>query len=136
MFSPLWKPLILSAGKHPARAGGLRVDTLQYFSVGTQSETFAQLPGITAVISMLRDVRHVVQRLGKGKLQHDLAGIVGHLEDRIHEARFHGFGPEQFPDHGAGDFPGAIGVAQVLALGIGDQLIADPRVEEISGHRP
>jgi len=135
MFSPLWKPLILSAGKHPARAGGLRADTLQYFSVGTQSETFLRPPGITAVISMLRDIRRVQQRFGKRKLQHDLAGIIGHFEDRIHEAGFHGFGLEQFPDHGAGHFPGAIGIAQLLALGVGNQLVVDPRVEEISGHR-
>ena len=42
---------------------------------------------------------------------------------------------EQFEDHGARHFPGAVGIAQLFAFGIGDQLIADPGVEKISRHR-
>ena len=44
------------------------------------------------------------------------------------------FGLQQLPDHGARDFPGAIGVAQVLAMGIGDQLVTKPGVEIIAWH--
>jgi len=46
------------------------------------------------------------------------------------------FGFEQFPDHGPRDFPGAIGIAQLVAFGVGNQLIADARVEEIPRHEP
>jgi hypothetical protein len=42
--------------KYSPRAGGLHADTLQYFSVDTQSETFGEWPGIAPVLSMLCDV--------------------------------------------------------------------------------
>src|SRR5947207_7908433 len=79
--------------------------------------------------------RHIEDRFGKGKFQHDLAFIVGHFKDRIQQTTLRALGLQQLPDHGACNFPGAIGVAQLFAFWIGNQLIADTRVEEISRHR-
>ena len=44
------------------------------------------------------------------------------------------FNLEYFPDHGACDFPCAIGVPQDFSVGIDDQLLADPCVEKVTGH--
>jgi len=79
-------------------------------------------------------VRHVEDRFGKGELEHDLALIVRHFEDRTQEATLGAFGLQQFPDHRPRDFPCAIEIPQFLAFGIGDQFIADMRVEKKSGH--
>jgi hypothetical protein len=40
--------LNLCTGKHSARDSGLRGDTLQFFSIDTQSETFLERPGFAA----------------------------------------------------------------------------------------
>src|SRR5260370_33669270 len=69
------------------------------------------------------------------KLQHDLAFIVGHFEDRVQETALRAFGLQQLPDHGPRDFPCAIGIAQFLAFGIRTQLDSDAGVEEIPRHR-
>jgi hypothetical protein len=37
-------------------------------------------------------------------------------------------------DHGTGDLPGAIRVEQLFAFRIGDDFVADPRIEEVSRH--
>ena len=44
------------------------------------------------------------------------------------------FAAQQFQDHGARHLPGAIGITQLFAFGVGNQLVADPGVEIISGH--
>src|SRR5258707_446759 len=79
-------------------------------------------------------VKEIENRFGKRKLQHDLAFIVGHFEDRVQETALRAFGLQQLPDHGPRDFPCAIGIAQLLAFGIGDQLVSDAGVEEIPRH--
>src|SRR5260221_7549763 len=94
-------------------------------------------PDGVRVTSMLRDgaVGYVEDRLRKRKLQHHLACIIGDLDDRIQQRAVGAFGFQQFPDHGARHFPGAVGIPEHFALGIGDQLIGDTGVEEISWHR-
>src|SRR6266481_5955678 len=86
--------------------------------------------------SVSRDwrVRNVQDRFGKRKFQHDLAFIVGHFEDGIEEAGLCAFGLQQLPDRGPRNFPCAIGIAQLFAFGIGNQLVADTSVEEVSRH--
>src|ERR1035438_10293363 len=79
-------------------------------------------------------IRLVEKRLCKRELEHDLAVVVGDLDDGVEQARLRAFGPEQFTDHGPRHFPCAIDVAQLVPLGIVDQLIADPGVEKISRH--
>jgi hypothetical protein len=79
-------------------------------------------------------VRETEDRFSERKLQHDLACAVGHFENGIHKAAFEAFAIQQFPDHGPRNFPGAIGVPQLFAFRIGDQLIADTRVEEVPRH--
>jgi hypothetical protein len=81
-----------------------------------------------------RHVGEVQDRFGKGEFQHNLAGLVGHFEDRFQKTALGAFGLQQFPDHGARDFPGPIGITQLFAFGIGDQLIADSGIEEIARH--
>src|ERR1700730_16841247 len=81
-----------------------------------------------------RTVSEVDDRFCKRKLQHDLAFVIGHFEDRIQKATLRAFGLQQLPDHYPCNFPGAIGIAQLFAFGIGDQLVADTGVEEISRH--
>src|SRR5439155_2926033 len=44
------------------------------------------------------------------------------------------FGFQQFPDHRPRNFPCAIGIAQLFAFGIRNQLVADTGVEEIPWH--
>src|SRR6266404_1656711 len=79
-------------------------------------------------------VRKVQDRFGKRKFQDYLAFIVGHFEDRIEEAGLCAFGLQQLPDHCPRNFPCAVGIAQLFALGIGNQLAADTGVEEIPRH--
>src|SRR5258708_24127782 len=81
-----------------------------------------------------RLVRQIEDRFRKRKLQHDLAFLVGHLDDRVDEAGMRAFDLENFPDHGAGDFPRAVGVPQDFSVGINYQLVADPCIEKVSGH--
>ena len=61
-------------------------------------------------------------------------GFAGYVEDRIEEPSLDVFGLQQLPDHGARDLPGAVGIPQHLAFGIGDQFLADTGVEEVSRH--
>jgi hypothetical protein len=77
----------------------------------------------------------IEDRFGERKLQHDLAVVVGHLDDRAQQRAIGAIGLEQLPDHGARHFPGAIGIDKHFAVGIGNQLIADTGVEVISRHR-
>src|SRR4029450_12606303 len=79
-------------------------------------------------------VRKVQHRLGKRKLQHDLTFAVGHFENGIQEAGLCAFGFQQLPDHRRRNFPCTIGIAQLFAFGIGNQLVADAGVEEIFRH--
>src|SRR5215475_1018750 len=76
----------------------------------------------------------IEQRFGERKLQHDLAVVIGHLDRRIQQPLVGAFAAQQFQDHGARHLPGAIGIAQLFAFRVSNQLIADPRVEVISGH--
>src|ERR1700682_4033054 len=73
-------------------------------------------------LSVLCDgfVGEIENRLGKRKLQHDLAFIVRDFEDRTQQTPLGAFGLQQFPDHGPRNFPCAIGIAQLFAFGIGD----------------
>jgi coenzyme PQQ precursor peptide PqqA len=89
---------------------------------------------------MLRDGYVAIIRIGvikdgfcKGKLEHDLALVIGHFENGAHQI-FHALDPEQLMDHGACDLPGAIRIAQLFSFGICDQLVADSRIEEVSRH--
>ena len=70
----------------------------------------------------------------KGKFEHDLTFIIGHFENRIQKTTLCVFGLQQFPNHGSGNFPCAIRISQLFAFWIGDQFVADTRVEEISRH--
>jgi hypothetical protein len=79
------------------------------------------------------NVGDVEERLGKGKFEHDLTFVIRHFEDRPQEA-LRALGPQQFLDHGAGDFPRAIGIPQFFAFGVRDQFVADSRIEEKSRH--
>src|ERR1700761_7036574 len=81
-----------------------------------------------------RSIGRVDQGFRERKLQDDLAIIVGDLDDGIEQHAIGALGLDQLEDHGACDFPGAVRVAQLLALGIVDQFIADPGVEEIPWH--
>src|SRR5882724_13536708 len=81
-----------------------------------------------------RLIRQIEDRFRKRKLQHDLAFLVGHLDDRVDEAGMRAFDLENFPDHGARDFPRAVGVPQDFSVGINDQIVADPCIEKVSGH--
>jgi hypothetical protein len=127
--------------------------SLEYFSIRAQSETSEWTGGAAAVeagidarqwcsasnrrdlISVLCDgnVGNIEERLRKRKLKHDFTFIICHLDDRPHKS-VDAFGFQQFPDHGAGDFPRAIRIPQLLAFGVGDQFIADSGIEEISRH--
>src|SRR5258708_32056619 len=78
--------------------------------------------------------RWVKNRLGKGKLQRDLAFVVGHFEDCIQHARLAAFGFEQLPDRRPRDLPGVIGIAQLFALGVENQLFSDAGIEVIFWH--
>jgi hypothetical protein len=74
----------------------------------------------------------IEDRFGERKLQHDLAVVVGHLDDRALLRAIGAVGLEQFPDHGARHFPGAIEIDKHFAVGVGIQLVADTGVEVIS----
>src|SRR5690242_18843172 len=79
-------------------------------------------------------IRQIEQRFRERKLQHDLAVVVGDLDDSVHQGAVGTLALDELEDHGARDFPGAIRIAQFLALGIIDQFIADPGVEKVSWH--
>jgi hypothetical protein len=79
-------------------------------------------------------VGHVEERFGKREFQHDLTGLVGYFDGGIQQASVFSLRSQQLANHVARDLPGMIGVSQFLALGIGDQLVADPRVEKIPWH--
>ena len=68
------------------------------------------------------------------KLQHDLTGDVGDLDDGLHQRRLGAFRLQHLQNHLARHFPGTVGIAQILAVGIHNQLVADTGIEEISGH--
>src|SRR5882724_12116527 len=86
---------------------------------------------------MLRDaaVGDVENRFRERKLQHDPALVVGHFDGRIQERAVGTFDLQEFLDHGARHLPGAVGIPEHLAIGIGNQLVADTGVEEIAWHR-
>src|SRR6266702_3305329 len=65
-----------------------------------------------------RLIRHVEDRFRKRELQHDLALLIGHLDDRIDETGMRALNLEDFPDHGTRDFPSTIGVSQDFPVGI------------------
>lgn len=78
---------------------------------------------------------HIIQkRLGKRKLHHDLAGVIGDFENRIQKFGFGRFRLQQLADHGTPDLPGMVGIAQNLAVRVCDKVIAKTRIEEISWH--
>src|SRR6516165_8359638 len=81
-------------------------------------------------------IGHAGESLGERKFEHDLSLIVRHLDDGTQQLPAGALASQQFPNHGARDFPGAVRVAQLLALGIADQLIADSGIEKISRHLP
>src|SRR5437763_240096 len=62
-------------------------------------------------VSVLRNrgAGGVKDRFSERKLQHDLAVVVGHLDDSTQQRAIGAVGLEQFPDHRACHFPGAIG---------------------------
>jgi hypothetical protein len=82
-----------------------------------------------------RLVGRIEDGFGKGKFEDDLAFLIGHFENRIQKTTPCVFGLQQFPDHGARDFPCTIRISQLFAFRIGDQFVGDTRVEKISGHR-
>src|SRR5579871_1417507 len=113
--------------------------SLESFSAVAQSENLsvsgrACRPSRPPVPSVPGDERIAVEQgFRERKFQHNLAGGVGHFDDRPDEI----LGPfecQEFAAHGARHFPGAIGIAQLLPLWIGDDLVANARVEEISRH--
>src|SRR3984885_6249302 len=158
IFSLLWKPYI-RAGMTPARDGGLRGRTFEYFCACAQSETSSSGCGESASratvrrhfirlrpvlvdrgLSMLRDgcvavvlVGAFENGLGKRKLEHDLALVIGHFEDRPHQV-LHSLDPQKLMDLRGGNLPGAIRVAQLFAFRIGDHLVTDSRIEKVSRH--
>src|SRR3954465_1209538 len=73
-------------------------------------------------------------RLGEWELQHHLALLVGDHQRGGEYVRVLALLLEQIDDHRLGDLPGMIGVAQFLALDIGNGVVADPGVEEVTGH--
>src|SRR5579883_838203 len=95
---------------------------------------FASIGTGTALVAGHRLIRQLEEGFRERKLEHHLALLVRHLDDGTEQRPDCAFAPQQFQDHRPRDFPGAIGVAQFFAFGILDQLIADPGVEEISGH--
>src|SRR5665213_2745822 len=78
--------------------------------------------------------RWVEDRLGKRKLQHDLAVVVSDFEGRTQKPVLDAFGLQYFPNHRPRDLPGTIGIAQLFAFGVGDQFVPDPGVEKIAWH--
>jgi hypothetical protein len=85
-------------------------------------------------MSCHRLIRWIKDRLGKRELQHDLAFIVGHFEGCVQHSRLAAFGLQQLPDRCPRDFPGVIGIAQILAFGVKDQFVSDAGVEIIFWH--
>src|SRR3984893_16235035 len=86
------------------------------------------------MLSVLGDgpVGHVEHRLDKGKLQHDLAFIVRHFQDRTQKATLGALGLQEFADHRPRDFPCTIKILQFFAFRVGDQFVADLVVEKVS----
>ena len=79
-------------------------------------------------------IRQLGDGLGEGKFEDDFAVVVHHLDHRAEQRLARTFAAQQLQDHGPRDLKGAIGIAQFLSVGIDDQLVADPGIEEISGH--
>src|SRR5882672_4699176 len=75
-----------------------------------------------------------LDRLRKGKFQYYLARFVRHLQASRKQVRLLVLFLQQLADHGASHPPRVIGVAQLLALRVGNQLVAYSGVEEITGH--
>jgi hypothetical protein len=90
--------------------------------------------GLRSSMFRYRLVGGIEDGFGKGKFEHDLTFIIGHFENRNQKTTLRVFGLQQFPDHGSRNFPCAIRISQLFAFRIGDQFIADTRVEEISRH--
>src|SRR3954465_4181103 len=74
------------------------------------------------------------QCLGERELQHHLALLVGDHQRGGEDVGILALLLEQIDDHRLGDLPGVIGVAQLLALDVGDGVVANPGVEEVAGH--
>src|SRR5262245_56264042 len=72
---------------------------------------------LPASMSRNGPTRRVEDRLGERKLQHDLAVIVGNLDGGAEQRAFGAVGLQQFADHRARHFPGAIRVAKHFAIG-------------------
>src|SRR4029079_2585964 len=142
--------LSLRAGRYDAGAGGVPGRHSPYFSTGAQSENMtsgsctaktdgarnadARRPGVLSV-SGDGTAGGVENRFRERKLQHDLAVVVGDLDGRAEKRAVGAIGLEQLPDHGTRHFPGAVGIPEHFAVGVGNQLIADTGVEIISRHR-
>src|SRR5437899_2845192 len=149
---PSRKPYLLVQARLPPPVSFLG-DSFRFFSVRWQSETMARGARAKGIdisrrciaahrndcdhsgVLMLRRLRiaAVEQRLGERKLQHDLAVVVGHLDGGVQQPLVGAFAAQQFQNHGARHLPSAIGIAQLFAFGVGNQLIADPRMKVISG---
>ena len=156
MSSPVWKPYVLArASTMPAPVAFLG-GSLRYFSADAQSETCrragfvrerswnsiagarcraADCSGAATVSAWWRQ-RPARSRIASVNGNSSTISPSSSVTSMIafSSAPLGAFGLQQFPDHGARDFPGAIGIAQLFAFGIGDQLIADPGVEEIARH--
>jgi hypothetical protein len=117
-------------------------DSLQYFSGAAQSKHLMRKAddaagidaGLRSSMFCYRLAGGIEDGFGKGKFEHDLTFIIGHFENRIQKTTLRVFGLQQFPNHGSRNFPCAIRISQLFAFWIGDQFVADTRVEEISRH--
>src|SRR5664279_6445072 len=90
--------------------------------------------GLRSLMFCYRLIGGMEDGFGKRKFEHDLTFIIGHFENRIQKTTLCVFGLQQFPNHGSRNFPCAIRISQLFAFWIGDQFVADTRVEEISRH--
>src|SRR3954449_8615890 len=101
--SPDVEALLSRQARCPRRL--LPADTLRYFSLDRQSEMsdgLARLSGGQPSVSCGGRVREVEDRFREWKFQHDLTCTIRPFEYSVQQARFGGFGFQQFPDHGAG----------------------------------
>src|SRR6185312_13918686 len=136
--SPWRKPLSLRVAHEGADVRWLSGGQSQYFSVDAQPETWGRRNRVhrmrgagthrRASVLRHRAAGRIEDRLGERKLQHDLAVVVCHLDDRAQQRAVGAIGLEQLADHGARHFPGAVGIDEHFAVGIGNQLIADTGV--------
>jgi hypothetical protein len=74
------------------------------------------------------------QDLGEWKLQHHLAVLVGDDQRRRQELGVVALILQDVDDHGSGDLPGVVRIAKLLALGVGNGVVANPGVEKVARH--